>query len=140
MKNIIWLHEDSLRETHPVFKQAPEDASAVFIWDETYLKTMNYGYNRLAFIYETLTQLPVRIYRGKTLNILQELAENNAAIYVSDTPNPELKDIIMQLTKLFEVNIIADEPFVTLERPVELKRFFRYWNKARRSAMRINGE
>ena len=33
MSRFIWLHEDCLRATHPVFAHAPQ-ARAVFIWDD----------------------------------------------------------------------------------------------------------
>ncbi|MGB1177293.1 MAG: hypothetical protein ACPG48_07485, partial [Candidatus Puniceispirillaceae bacterium] len=37
------------------------------------------------------------------------------------------------------VEIIADTSFVTLAKEPDLGRFFRYWNKARKSALRPHG-
>ena len=35
--------------------------------------------------------------------------------------------------------MIEDTPFVTLANPPDLGRFFRYWNKAKKGAMRPHG-
>ena len=37
------------------------------------------------------------------------------------------------------IDNIADTPFVSLAAPPDLGRFFRYWNKARKSALRPQG-
>lgn len=39
-KSLIWLHEEALTANHPVFKAAPKDTSAIFVWDDNYLKTV----------------------------------------------------------------------------------------------------
>ena len=40
MNSLIWLHEDSLRDTHPVFNRVDGDCHAFFIWDNAYLKRL----------------------------------------------------------------------------------------------------
>jgi hypothetical protein len=46
---------------------------------------------------------------------------------------------IRQAMPAVTVDLVEDTPFVTLDREPDLARFFRYWNKARKSAMRPHG-
>ena len=50
-----------------------------------------------------------------------------------------LQQIMQKLSATHELQQVDDEPFVTLEGPADLKRFFRYWNQARKTAFDING-
>ena len=65
--SLIWLHEDALCASHPVFSAAPSVCEAVFVWDDAYLQHAHYSLKRLVFLYETLCELPVTIIRGHTL-------------------------------------------------------------------------
>jgi hypothetical protein len=136
MNDLIWLHEDALSCDHPVFAMAAPASQACFIWDETYLQQMDYGFKRLLFIYETLLELPVTIIRGKRCDCLARLArQNGGRILVPATPNPLLQQTIARLGEDFVVEVIAASDFVTLSRQPDLKRFFRYWNRARKAAL-----
>lgn len=140
MSGIIWLHEDALRADHPVFAEAGPETPAWFVWDEAYLREMDYGFKRLLFIYETLIELPVTIVRGGYLESLPALAaRHDGLIWVPETPNPSLKRTAARLSEDYDVNVIADTPFVKLPREPDLKRFFRYWKLARKPAMTIGG-
>ncbi len=138
MEKLVWLHEDCLRATHNIFAQ-DENARAVFIWDNAYLKAMHYGLARRVFIYETLCQLPVEIYAGDMVACLRKLAEECDEIITGKTPNPTLKQIMENLRGDKKVTTIADEPFVQMDSPPELRRFFKYWNKAKKRAFLIDG-
>ena len=136
MSGIIWLHEDALRCDHPVFEASDSVAPAFFIWDDAYLREMDYGFKRLLFIYETLLELPVTIVRGNHLEILSALVSRHGTkIWMPETPNPSLMRTAEQLPANIELNVVSDVPFVTLSREPDLKRFFRYWNLARKPAM-----
>jgi deoxyribodipyrimidine photolyase len=142
MTDLVWLHEDALRADHPVFAHAGLEAQACFIWDENYLKRMQYSFKRLVFIYESLCELPLDIYQGDTIDVLVTLTDeyNSNAVFVAQTPNPELKHLVQSLQRRLAVNVIADEPFITLNQQPELKRFYRYWNKVKKLAMRPVGK
>lgn len=140
MSELIWLHEDALRAEHPVFDAAGADSLVVFIWDDAYLQQMDYGFKRLVFIYETLVELPLTILRGNQFECLARLAgEADGRILVPATPNPRLQQTIEGLRRGFEVEVVEDTAFAPLTQEVELKRFFRYWNKARKVAMSPSG-
>ena len=133
---LIWVHEDMLRADHPAF-HAAEGAGAVFVWDDAYFDQMDYGLNRRVFIYETLLELPVDIYRGDTGAVLRHFMPQT--ILTGKTPNPRLKAIMADLRATGAVTTIADAAFVQLGDAVPLKRFFRYWNKARKLAFLPDG-
>ena len=131
-QHLIWLHEDALRASHPVLENYNRETDAVYIWDDAYLKKMNYGFQRLVFIYETLTELGIPVYRGNTADVLMELAKNRRVedIRMANTPNPELLIIRDELSHKIPIITVSDHEFVTFERPPKLKRFFGYWKAA----------
>lgn len=137
MKNIVWLHEDALRADHPAVVQAGTDAELFYIWDEHYLQAMDYGFKRLVFIYETLCELPLRVCQGGTVQTLAALMDSTQAecLYIPATLNPELQQRIQQLASRYNVRVVEDIPFVDLSTEPDIKRFFRYWNKAKKVAM-----
>ncbi len=137
MSALVWIHEDALRADHPAVLQAGDESELVFVWDDQYLQTMDYGFKRLVFIYETLCTMPVTIYRGDTVNTLTNIMQDKGSnqLYIPATPNPGLRQRIGELTKIVDTQVIEDVPFVTLDKPPNLGRFFRYWNKAKKRAM-----
>lgn len=132
-QELIWIHEDALRESHPVNEGLNLSEDGFFVWDAEYLKAMNYGYKRLVFIYETLCELGVPIYEGNTESVALALisARGATTLRTAYTPNPALQDIASSLAQSTSVVTFEDTPFVTLERPLKLKRFFGYWKKAK---------
>ena len=136
-QSIIWLHDEALRLTHPVFFSAPLGAKAVFIWDDTYLKSAGYSLKRLLFIYETLCTLSIDIIHGNTLATLKLLAPS--LLYVPYGLNSFIQNVVSELLSVMEVHIIQDEPFVTLSSDKNFTRFFQYWKSAEQLAFMING-
>ena len=142
MTKLIWLHEDCLRATHHLFAHAPDaEGAAVFIWDDAYMNAMHYGLKRRVFIYETLCELSVDIYAGNTIETLKDRQSRLGVdeIITGKTPNPALKAMMHSLRARVKVSTIADAPFVQMDSPPELRRFFKYWNKAKKNAFRFDG-
>jgi hypothetical protein len=139
MSRLIWLHEDCLRATHNVLAHAP-DTKAVFIWDDAYMNAMHYGLKRRVFIYESLCELPVDIYAGDTQTLLAGFGAQE--IITGKTPNPALKEIMNGLHAQdgVKVTTLADAPFVQMDSPPDLRRFFKYWNKAKKQAFLYDGQ
>jgi hypothetical protein len=134
---LILLHEESLRMTHPVFHVAPLNTKVIYVWDDTYVQHSAYSLKRLIFIYETLCAMDVAILHGVTLNVLQEI--NCSKVYIPYTNNLLLLNLIDSIRKVFQVEIVADEPFVNIKKPIEFKRFFQYWSKAEKTAFLQDG-
>ena len=144
MVDLIWLHEGALRRTHPIFALAGKGAPALFIWDRDRFAAGHVGVRRQLFIHETLAELDVEIYEGDAADLMPRLlaARGINRLLVPASPDPViLKQIadIRQAMSAVTVDLIEDTPFVTLTMEPDVGRFFRYWNKARKSAMRPHG-
>ncbi len=136
MPNLFWIHEDFLNDQIT----AQFDGCKFFVWDEEYFKTMNYSFKRLVFIYETLTEMQCEIYRGKTCDVIFELAQQNnlKEICCGVTPNPHLQKFMQELSKNLQVKLVNLPDFVVLSKQPSLRRFFNYWNVARKIALTKN--
>lgn len=148
MADLIWLHEGALRRTHPVFAAATGSAGAVFIWDDERLTASQVGMKRRLFIYETLAVLAgevrLAIHAGKAESLLPRLAEQRGVsrILMPASPDPAMLasfGAVRLAAPGLDFEMIEDTPFVTLANPPDLGRFFRYWNKAKKGAMRPHG-
>jgi hypothetical protein len=135
---LIWLHEEALRASHPVFKAAPADTRAVYVWDDGYFRQANYSLKRLIFIYEALCGLPINIAHGNTLDVLRQFSPS--VLYIPATNNPMITEIMCRLNGITALAVIEDEPFTVISPPRDLRRFFHYWKKAEKSAFLHNGE
>jgi hypothetical protein len=134
---LILVHEESLRMTHPIFHVAPRGARAVYVWDDAYFVLTGYSLKRLIFIYETLCGLEVDIIRGDTRRILHEI--NPSLVYIPLTNNPLLLEMIASVREVSSVEMVADIPFVDLEKTMEFRRFFQYWRRAEKKAFLHDG-
>ena len=143
MAGLVWLHEEALRADHPVFVAVP-GATALFCWDVDYMAAADIGLRRQIFIYESLLELDVTIIRGAASQVLPLVARRDQAtqLYVPDTPNPLIRQELSKVTAALAgiaVELVSDRPFVQLAATPDLGRFFRYWKKARKQALRRGG-
>jgi hypothetical protein len=136
-KCLILIHPEALRADHPVFKFSTGDTQSIFVWDEKLFKELNYSMKRLIFIYESLIELPVDIIHGSTFEMIT--ACNPEKILIPSTHNPVLNEYYQALRSIAPLEVIEDEAFVTMKSDIPYSRFFQYWNKAKKLAMRING-
>ena len=151
---IIWMHEDALTYHHPVFQAAGEagrNLRAVFVWDSAYFQLQGYSLKRLTFIYECLIDLQrqnsdagnginLDVFSGDMQSVLAKLMRVNdrseaAKLYLAGTPNPIFLDIANSLAQKYPVKIIPNRPFIDAPDDVDMTRFFRFWNRSRRSAL-----
>lgn len=138
VKEIIWVHDKGLNKGCETFNNLHEQARAVFVWDDAYFKSRSYSFKRLVFIYETLCQLPVDIVRGSTLDVIKSLAPDKIKTF--PTADSEIRQIITQLCEICDVEVVDAAPFVQVAADYEFKRFFKYWNKAQKTAFSRNGK
>ena len=144
MADLIWLHEGALRRTHPVFAMAAPGTPAIFVWDRARLAAGHVGVRRQLFIAETLAELELEIHDGDATVLLPQLAVAHGAdrLLVPASPEPAIIGqlvMIRQAVPALTVEQVADTAFVTLSQEPDLARFFRYWNKARKAALRPHG-
>lgn len=134
---LIWLHEEALRATHPIFTVAPAGTRAICVWDDDYFQRAGYSLKRLIFVYETCCELPVDIIHGSTVEVITN--SSPSVLYIPATNNPLLMDIVVSLTALVPVQRVADESFAAIKTQAKCLRFFQYWNQAKKTAFLTNG-
>jgi len=132
MPPILWIHGDCLRPTNPALLAHP-DAPAIFVWDDALLKQYKISFKRIVFMYESLLELPVTIYRGDVVTQITQFAQHHQAdtIVTTTTPAPQFKAICSQLRRDYSVQVLAEPVFVDIPASTDIKRFSRYWQVAK---------
>lgn len=136
-KEIIWIHDKALNKEHKVFKHLKPHTTALYIWDDAYFKSRSYTLKRLIFIYETLSEMPVEIIRGQTLDVIRSLAPLKITTFF--TVDTSINQLITKLSETYAVEIIKPEPFVEIAPKYDFKGFFNYWGKAKKTAFLRDG-
>lgn len=132
MTTVLWIHGDNLSPTSPVFRAAP-DAPAIFVFDDALIADWGIGLKRLAFLYESLLELPVSIRRGDVASQVIQFAQEHQAtrILTNESVSPRFKAICKTIGKNLpsgsRLDIVKDTPFVEITQRLDLKRFSRYW-------------
>ena len=133
-KDIVLFHEKALNKNFPGSDKISERTKQLFIWDDQYFKRRGYTLKRLVFIYETLCQMNIEIIQGDTLEVIQLLSPKQITTFF--TTDLQIKEILTHLASLYPVKIIKPDPFVIIPDSYDSKRFFQYWNQARKTAFR----
>jgi hypothetical protein len=129
---IYWMHDDALTP-------APQScARACYVFDPVAIRHHAYGMQRIAFIYESLLELPVEIYRGDTVEVILALARSCGAARVIawSTPCPWVARTASRIEQALPIEWHSHEPFVELAGPVDLTRYSRYWRLASPAALK----
>ncbi|MBC7792217.1 MAG: deoxyribodipyrimidine photolyase [Clostridia bacterium] len=123
-KKVAWVHVDALRSAHPAYAAH----LPIFVWDPALLE--DWSVKRALFVDETLDNFPTLTRRhGDCVREVLDFARANGAsrVVVPATSNSQVNAHIARLRESIAVDCVADAPFVTLEGPVDLRRFSRYW-------------
>ena len=134
---LLLIHEKALRFGLGLCN-ASESFRPIHIWDDEYYRTQRYSLKRLVFIYETLLELPLEIIHGNTLDILNE--QNLDHIVIPYSGDQVLKNLFSEIETIKTVHYLFETCFANLDRTVEFKRFFKYWNQAKKTAFIKNGD
>jgi hypothetical protein len=126
MTDLIWLHPDCLAADNPAYLNSP-GAPALFVFDEDEIEAEGWSLKRIAFLYETLLELPCEIARGQVVEEL--LARQPGRIVTVDSVNPRFRAYVQQLRKQAPVEVLPAAPFVDYPGHLDLKRFSRYWKR-----------
>ena len=132
--SFIWVHEDAITLDHPVFDAAGQATQPVFIWDTDEHDRRGYTLKRRVFIYECAHDLEIPIYVGDPYEILADLSDGQK-IYAASTPDPYIRNILSDLSDNHDVAIIETPKLAHVPDDTEAGRFFRFWNRAKKSAM-----
>ena len=131
--NLIWVNDDAISRDHPVFAEAGERARAVFVFDPDYYRAKGYSLKRLVFILECVEDAGFEVMEGDFATTLLSLSPDR--IFVARSPNPHYREVVERLREQVDVKTVNERAFARLGADADLKRFFRYWNKAKRSIL-----
>jgi deoxyribodipyrimidine photo-lyase len=149
---VLWIHGEGLGPTNPALRAYPS-RPALFVLDAPLLDGqagpssstggLPLSANRQRFLQECAAALPLEQRRGAVAGELLRFARQHGAdaIVTSAAVDPRFAAISAELTALQQgepasarltlINLEPD-PFVTLNEPVDLGRFSRYWRRAER--------
>lgn len=139
MTRLIWLHDKWLNPNLP--QQLPRQPTdrVIFIWDDAYLKSQHFGFNRLRFLYDTLCDIDAEIYQGDTLTTLKILHDEirPAQLITVQALYPELKEIQQKSQQQLDLTLL---PYLHLVPPPKrkLRRFFAFWKSCENSLIAPN--
>jgi hypothetical protein len=130
--DLVWLHEDALRRSHPCVLAADDGATCIHIWDDAYLQAANYSLKRLVFIYETAAEAGIDMLYGDSYRTL--LGHPAAHVWIPQSPNPFIRTVAERLRAHKRVTVVEDDAFVRLPAGLPHRRFFAYWRQAEKTA------
>jgi len=137
---IIWVNGDNLNPSSHVFTKYP-DAPAIFVFDERLLAEWNISFKRIVFMYECLLEMPVVIRKGDVVSEVIKFADEHGAsdIVTITSPSPRFwqitDEIREQIKHKGEIRVLQEIPLVYSDYEFDLKRFSRFWRKAKPYAM-----
>ena len=131
---LVWVHEDALTLTHPVMAAAGSNAQPIFIWDTEEHDRRGYSLKRRVFIYECAYDLGIPIYAGNAYEILSTLS-GEGPIFAAGSPDPYIREVLSDLRDFHEVKVFETEKLTQIPANTDTGRFFRFWNRARKSAL-----
>lgn len=137
--SLIWVHEDAIRLDQSIYDVAGPDSQPVFIWDSQEHNRREYSLKRRVFIYECAHDLNIPIYAGDPRGILPALSSGQT-IYAIGSPNPYIQQILFDLRESQKVVIIEAPCLAHIPANTDTGRFFRYWNRAKKSALTQSSE
>ena len=137
-KKIIWFHDKALDKNNHALIDIDDNTKAIFVWDDVYFQRRAYSLKRLVFIYETLCEMPVDIIKGNLYEVMQTISPDSIKTFFS--ADVIIKDLIKRLSDDFKVEVVKPLPFVQVAEEIDFKRFFRYWNKVKKTAFNRDGD
>ena len=130
MKTLVWLHGDSLSEKDPAAAKYPE-ALRVFVFDRPFLEKAKLSFKRIYFLYECAAEAAQEIRVGETAEELRAALEVNGAgrLAVTGSVSPRWRELVEELKKSVEVEVVPTKELVEVPEEYEAKRFTPFWSK-----------
>lgn len=131
---ILWLHDKALRHD---YAQLYPNTKIIHIWDDDYYQQRQYALKRLVFIYETLCEIPnIEIIHGK----ISDICATADTVMIPDTADSVIKQYCKIIANITNIEMMPINDFVHIGDGYEFTRFFKYWNKAKKTAFLIDGK
>jgi hypothetical protein len=130
VKTLVWLHGDSLSEKDPAAVKYPE-APRVFVFDRPLLENVGLSFKRIFFLYECAAEAAQEIRVGETAEELRAALEAKGAgrLAVTGSVSPRWRELLEELKKSVEVEVVPARDLVEVPADYEAKRFTPFWKK-----------
>jgi hypothetical protein len=130
VKTLVWLHGDSLSDQDPAMRRYPE-AQRVFVFDRPFLERARLSFKRIFFLYECAAEAAQEIRVGETVAELREAMGERGAerLAVTESVSPRWKELVAELQKETEVEVVPAVDLVAVAGDYEVKRFTPFWKK-----------
>ena len=130
MKTLVWLHGDSLSENDPAAVKYPE-APRVFVFDRPFLEKAGLSFKRIFFLYECAAEAAQEIRVGRTVEELKDALTASGAgrLAVTVSVSPRWRELVEELKKSVEVEVVPSHDLVEVPEDYEAKRFTPFWKK-----------
>ena len=130
MKTLVWLHGDSLSEKDPAAMRYPE-ALRVFVFDRPFLEKAGLSFKRIFFLYECAAEAAQEIRVGRTVEELKDALTASGAgrLAVTVSVSPRWRELVEELKKSVEVELVPKGDLVEVPEDYEAKRFTPFWKK-----------
>ena len=130
MKTLVWLHGDSLSGRDPAAMKYPE-AIRVFVFDRPFLEKARLSFKRIFFLYECAAEAAQEIRVGETVAELREAMKEHGAegLVVTESVAPRWRELVAELRKGTEVEVVPAVELVEVPEGYEAKRFTPFWKK-----------
>jgi hypothetical protein len=130
VKTLVWLQGDSLSARDPAARKYPE-AQRVFVFDRPFLEKAQLSFKRIFFLYECAVDAAQEIRVGETVAELREAVGEHGAerLAVTESVSPRWKEMLAELQKETEVEVVPAVDLVAVAGDYEAKRFTPFWKK-----------
>lgn len=135
---LVWITLDAASATSPAVAAHP-DAPRVFVLDPDWLAGERPSLKRLVFLFECLADLPgLLVIDGRPTEVLPAAAATLGCdgLALAQTPCERVRAALGALETTLPARVLPWPPFCDASRVDDLRRFSRYWQRIRNSALR----
>ena len=107
------------------------EAPRVFVFDRPFLEKAKLSFKRIFFLYECAAEAAQEIRLGATVTELREAmqARGAARLAVTVSISPRWRELVEELKKSVEVEVVPARDLVEVPGDYEAKRFTPFWKK-----------
>ena len=127
--NLIYLYDEFMRVPDHL------EGQAVYIIDPEIQEGYEISEKVLMYRYQLAKQAGAEIYQGKTLDIFEEIHQQNpiTSITSKSTFRPVYQALFQEIKKNYNLELLPDYFLSTDNYLQPAKRFFQYWNKVKKN-------
>ena len=127
--NLIYLYDEFMRVPDHV------EGQAVYIIDPEIKEGYEISEKVHLYRYQLAEQAKAEIYQGKSLDILEEIYQQNSisSIITKSTFRPMYQELFQKIKQNYSLELLPDYFLSTDNYLQPAKRFFQYWNKIKKN-------